>query len=698
MSKPLLSDLNPQQREAILHTGGPLLILAGAGSGKTRVITCKFAHLAKKLHPNSILTVTFTNKAADEMKERISGFLKNGLSYAWIGTFHSQCNKILRKEIGALGYGGDFTIYDDDDQASLIRHILKDFKLYEALYKGVQAQISSLKTSLTTPEEFLARCDGFGFEERLARVYVRYQDELKRSNALDFDDLIMLTIRLFMENPKILKKYNDAFGHILVDEFQDTNHAQYVLLKLLSSAHKNICVVGDDDQSIYRFRGADVNNILNFEKDFPGAKVIKLEKNYRSTENILKVSTGIIKKNAKRYDKLLLTNKDEGEKVYYCWLSNEEDEAKHLAKVMRELYLRGVCDFKDFAVLYRVNSQSRVLEETFNSERIPYKILGSVGFYQRKEIKDLIAYIRLFINPDDNVSLRRVINCPPRGIGASTLSRIEQHAKKKSASLFAAMNDLIQSEGLTASMKEKLELFKNALLSITSIKYKDAAELIMGIIDRIGYMDFINEDRADNITEMISSAEGKDIREFVDRLSLFTNLDSTNTENAVSLLTLHSAKGLEFPVVFITGLEEGLLPYFKAKSPDEIAEERRLLYVGMTRAKDILWLTGAGKRRLYTKIQEQEPSRFIKDIPHECCQRIEKSIKTHIVASAAFAKPMISKKLTPYMVGSRVKHPRWGVGVIRDCDGEGEEQKVTVNFPNVGIKKLALRFANLVTI
>jgi DNA helicase-2/ATP-dependent DNA helicase PcrA len=695
MSKTILEGLNPQQKEAILHNGGPLLILAGAGSGKTRVITHKFAYLAKKLSPNSILALTFTNKAADEMKARIAALTKKDLRNSWIGTFHSQCNKILRKEIGVLGYNRDFSIYDEDDQCNLIRHILKEFKIYEALYKGILSRISSLKSASITPEEFLSKGDGFGFEDRLARVYIRYQDELKRCNAVDLDDLIMLTTKIFEEHPDILKKYQQRFQYILIDEFQDTNTAQYKLIKLLASSHKNICVVGDDDQSIYGFRGANINNILNFEKDFPTAKVIKLEQNYRSTQNILHVSGCIIKNNPKRKAKTLWSERKGGEKVLQCWFGTEEEEAKYIAKLIKGLYLKGMYDYNDFAILYRINLQSRVLEDTLRHEGLPYRIVGGVSFYHRKEIKDIIAYMRLALNRDDNVSLRRIINCPPRGIGDSTLSKLEQEAKKKSISLFAAIKNVIKSGGVTSSAREKLEGFLSIIDKISSGKYKDAADMLSKIYTKTGYSEFINDERAENVQELIASAEGKDIKEFVDRVSLITSVDDVDNSNAISLMTLHSAKGLEFPVVFIAGVEEGVLPYFKAKGTEEIAEERRLLYVGMTRAKDLLWLTGAKRRKLYAKVQEQEPSRFLNDIPEESCQKIEKILKDTPYTAARKQRIKTFKPAAAYSVGARVRHPKWGIGVVRDCYGEGDDQKITVNFPEIGIKRLALKFANL---
>ncbi len=697
MSNAILEGLNAQQKEAITHSNGPMLILAGAGSGKTRVITRRFAYLSKKISPNSILTVTFTNKAAGEMKERIAELSKKDLKKTWIGTFHSQCNRILRKEISALGYQNDFSIYDSDDQCNLVRHILKEFKICEALYKGIVGRISGLKAQSVTPEDFLSNGEGFGFEERLARVYVRYQDELKRCNALDFDDLIMLTVKLFESHPDVLEKYRKKFKHILVDEFQDTNAAQYNLLKLLSSGHSNICAVGDDDQSIYGFRGANIKNILSFEKDFPKAKIVKLEQNYRSTKNILHVSGCIINENQQRREKTLWSDRDTGEQVCQCWFGSEGEESTYIAKMIKELYLKGMYNYTDFAILYRINVQSRVLEDALRHEKIPYRVVGSISFYQRKEIKDMSAYMRLSINPDDNVSLRRIINTPNRGIGASTLSKVEQYAKKNNFSLFASIKGLMKANGMTAAAKEKLDAFLKIMNDISSGSYKDSADMLRTIYIQTGYNEFIEEARAENVREFIDAAEGHNIDDFVSSISLMSGEENADQkENVVSLVTLHGAKGLEFPVVFISGLEEGVLPYFKAESPQEVDEERRLLYVGMTRAQDLLWLSGARKRRLFAKVQEQEPSRFLSHIPQEVCRMIVKPASKATSSPTKVSKRIKSfKPVSAYAIGSRVKHPKWGVGVVRDCYGDGEDQKITVNFPAIGVKRLALKFANL---
>ncbi|NJD56573.1 MAG: ATP-dependent DNA helicase PcrA [Nitrospirae bacterium] len=696
-----MQHLNPQQKQALEITDGPLLVLAGAGSGKTRVITHKFAYLvkAKKTSPDSVLTVTFTNKAANEMKERIRGLLGKELKSSWVGTLHAQCSRILRRDIGALGFGHDFSIYDEDDRCTLIRHILKEFKIYEALYRGVSSRINLLKASLIGPEDFLSVGDGFGFDEKLAKVYVRYQDELKRSNALDFDDLIMLVVKLLKENPKVLAKYQEQFPYVLVDEFQDLNYAQYQLVKLLAQKNRNICAVGDDDQSIYKFRGADVTHILNFEKDFPKTKVIRLEQNYRSTQNILDAAHAVISGNINRKPKKLWTDRGDGEMVNFCWLTSEEEEAKHIAKVVKELYLKGAYKYRDIGILYRVNLQSRAIEDALREMGLPYHIIGGISFYQRKEIKDIIAYMRLVLNREDNVSLRRIINTPSRGIGAATLTKIENEAKKKSISLFESMKLCIRGTGIIASTKEKLTSFVDLIEKLSAAEYKNAGELLKSILDKVHYLEQLDEERRQNVSELAASADGRDMQEFLDKVSLMTNMDHASEGNYISLMTLHNAKGLEFPVVFVTGMEEGLLPYFKAiGNNEEVSEERRLCYVGMTRAKDILFLSGARKRKLYAKLQEQEPSRFMKDLPKKSCRWIEKvadprSIK--IVCDATKKKQDAKKVRSPFSAGCRVKHPVWGIGVVRDCYGDGEDQKVMVNFPQIGLKRLSLRLANL---
>jgi DNA helicase-2/ATP-dependent DNA helicase PcrA len=686
------------QREAVLHASGPVLVLSGAGSGKTRVITCRFSNLVKKkkLPASSIFTVTFTNRAADEMKERISGSISCDLKQNWIGPFHTLCNRILRKDIKTLGFKPNFIIYDEDDQSSLIRNILKEFNIYEALYKGVASRIGMLKATLISPEDFLSQGDGFSFDEKLGRVYLRYQDELKRCGALDHDDLILMTVKLLEENADILKKYQEMFPAILVDEFQDTSRAQYRLLRLLAGKSKNICAVGDDDQSIYRFRGADLSNILNFEKDFPGARIIRIDQNFRSSQNIIKVAGCVIAGNGHRKPKALKGDGIGGEKVFYRCLNTEDEEAKSVARAIKDLYLKSNYEYCSFAVLYRVNLQTKALEDALREEDIPYHVIGGPSFYHRKEIKDIISYMRLAINNSDNVSLRRIINSPARGIGATTINKIEQEAKKNSASLFKTIKVMLQNNGIAASFKDKLSVFVKTIDRFASHNYKNAAEMIKDIVDKTGYLDELEEDRIQNVLKLASSAENVPATEYLDRISLPSANDEPMPSKAVSLLPLHGAKGLEFPVVFIIGLEEGILPYFKAfDNAAEMQEERRLFYVGMSRASQILSMSSAKKRRLYSKIQEHEPSRFLADIPKDCCTWVERSVQKEKKTGDKVLISSAHKKLPSFIIGARVKHPAWGEGIVRDCSGDGEEAKVTVNFPGVGLKRLAAKLANL---
>jgi DNA helicase-2/ATP-dependent DNA helicase PcrA len=691
----LIQSLNPQQRDAVFYIKGPSLVLAGAGSGKTRVITYRFAHLVHslKIPPTSVLTMTFTNKAAEEMKQRVGNLLNKNTKDMWIGTFHAICNRILRKEIENLGYKRNFAIHDEDDTCSVIRSILKEFRIHEALYKGISCKMSSLKASLIDPEKFLAMTndneDHYGFDEKFARVYVRYQDEMKKNNALDFDDLIMLTVTLFEKYPEILKKYHDEFPYFMIDEFQDTNIAQYRFAKLLAGKNKNICVVGDDDQSIYRFRGANVKNILSFEKDFPKAKIIRLEQNYRSTQNILNAAGEMIIQNPSRKRKKLWTEKDAGEKLFYCITNDEKEEARYIARSIRELYLKGKHSYGDFAVLYRVNVQSRALEEALREFGLPYKVIGGISFYQRKEIKDIISYLRVVNNPQDFISIKRIINCPPRGIGTATINRIENESRKRNKSFYEVLKQMATGNGEAATgLKAKLNTFVKLIEKLMSYKTSDARSVLQQIIGKSGYKEWAGEERNRNLKELVDSAEGKDIRTFLDSTSLFSSMDAPHGGDSVSLMTLHSAKGLEFPVVFITGIEDGLLPHFHTfKSPEELQEERRLFYVGMTRAQELLILSSARKRKLYSLMQKQEASPAY----YQCIEKKpRKEMVTHTVEMPA---SLIGS--TPFVTGARVRHPKWGVGVVRDCYGEIEDLKVMVNFSSVGVKRLSLKFANL---
>jgi DNA helicase II / ATP-dependent DNA helicase PcrA len=692
-----LDDLTPSQKEAVLHAGGPVLVLSGAGSGKTLVLTCRFSSLVKKkkLPTSSIFTVTFSNRAADEMKRRISSLTGCDHKQNWIGTLHSHCSRILRKDIGAIGFKPNFIIFDEDDQNSLIRNILKEFNIYEALYKGVSARISMLKSSLISPEDFLSQGDGFSFDEKLGRVYMRYQDELKRCNSLDHDDLILSTVKLFEKNPDILKKYINMFPALLVDEFQDTTRSQYRLLQLLAGKKMNICAVGDDDQSIYRFRGADISNILNFTRDFPGARIIKIDQNFRTSQNILKVCGSVIAGKGHSKPKTLKTICGCGEKVFYRCLNNEEEEAKCVARSIKDLYLKSNYEFDKFAVFYRVNLQTKALEDALRDEDIPFHVIGGSSFYQKKEVKDIISYMRLALNCNDNVSLRRVINSPARGIGVTTINKIEQEARKNSASLFKTMKVMLHNNGIAPSFKDKLSSFVKTVDRFSSHSYKNAPDMIKDIVEKTGYLDDLEEERIENVLELASSADNIAPMDFLDRISLPLTNAPPIPGKSVSLAPLHSAKGLEFDVVFIIGIEEGILPYFKAfDNAAEMQEERRLFYVGMTRASQILSLSSAKRRRLYSKIQEHEPSRFLADIPRECCTWVERSVQKEKKTSDKMLMVPL-KKIPSFIIGARVKHPAWGEGIVRDCSGDGEETKVTVNFPGIGIKRLQAKLANL---
>ncbi|MBF0457930.1 MAG: DUF3553 domain-containing protein [Nitrospirae bacterium] len=693
-----LDKLSEEQEAAIDYMDSPVLVLAGAGCGKTQLITHKYAHLYNKDREKygSMLAVTLTNKAADEMRDRISYAISsdpaNGTKGMWVGTFYSQCNRILLKEKAAIGITDNYVIYDSEDQCRLIRHILTDMKLYEALYKGVASKISYFKSSLLTPDELLSTYNNFDFDEKLLKVYVRYQDEMKKTNALDYEDLISYTIRLFEENPGILDRYRQIFSYILVDEFQDTTFAQYQFLKLLATG--NILVAGDDDQNIYKSRDFEADNILaKFETDFENTKLLRLEQSFRFTQNILKVSGSVISKNKQRKQKILWSDKQSGEKVCHYWFMAEEDEAKYIAKNIKDLYLKGNYAYSDIAVLYRVSLQSKVIEDALRNERIPFKIIGSSTIYHKRETKNLISYLRLIWNKDDNVSIRWIINQPNRGITANALNKIEIEAKKEGISIYKAILKLSCAKGFSTSVKEKLVNFLALLDLLSENKDITLSNAIKLIGTHTSYIEALDEQALNDISEIMFRSGNLPLGEFLANVSLTTANDDVRSSSAVSLTTLCNVKGMEFPVVFISGLEDGLIPYFKAtETSEELDEERRLFYLGMTRAKDILFMTGARKRRLYAKFQNQEPSRFLKDIPKDCCLWIEKNA---IPANAASKIPLPQPVEFPYNTGCRVKHPKWGIGVIRDCYGEKNDIKVTVNFPDVGVKRLALKYANL---
>ena len=720
----ILADLNPPQREAVLHTEGPLLILAGAGSGKTRVITHRIAYLIGELNirPWNVLAVTFTNKAAEEMRERVANLLgAEGLN-VWVGTFHATCVKILRKSAQHLGLRSSFVIYDEGDQLALLRMCLRELDLSERVIhpRVVQSRISRAKNDLLTPAEYAAQAADY-LEERVARIYYRYQAALQRNGALDFDDLLSETVRLFLERPMILTSYQDLWSYIMVDEYQDTNHAQYRLIRLLAERHQNLAVVGDDDQSIYRWRGADLGNILDFERDYPLCKVIRLEQNYRSTKSILEAASSVIAWNRGRKEKRLWTDNDAGEPIGFCHARDEEHEAAFIVETIRHLAVQEGYSFDDFAVFYRVNAQSRVLEDALRRAVVPYVIVGGLRFYERKEIRDLLAYLRLIANPADSVGFLRAVNVPPRGVGRTTLDRLTQFAMASGLSLWEACAE-IEKHGLLPTRQLKaLQDFRSLIERfVMRLPETSVPDLVSTLLHETGYVAELEKEgtpdalsRIENLRELISAAqdftqrsEDTSLHAFLDMVSLLTDVDEglKDTGGKVTLMTLHMAKGLEFPVVFIAGMEEGLFPHGRAYTdPEELEEERRLCYVGMTRAKRRLFLTTAVQRRLYGAESFNLPSRFLEEIKPHLLHRIEALTLSSASTLEGSHQPSpryeVEEDQIPfvdfYQPGVRVRHPEWGVGRIRERIGHGEEMKVVVTFSGIGTKKLKVKYAQL---
>ncbi len=718
LTDPILADLNPPQQEAVLHGEGPLLILAGAGSGKTRVLTRRIAHLIGRrgVQPWQILAVTFTNKAADEMRRRVERLLgARGLAVA-LGTFHSICVKILRRWHRELGLRSSFVIYDEADQLSLIKDCLKSLDLTERTLnpRGVAARISRAKNELLTPGEYAAVANDFT-EERTAKVYALYQERLRLSHAVDFDDLLMLTVLLFRDRPPALSYYQNLWRYVLVDEYQDTNHAQYQIVNFLTRAHGNLTVVGDDDQSIYRWRGADLNNILDFERDHPGCTVIRLEQNYRSTQTILDAAGGVVAHNIGRKGKTLWTENPTGEPVVFCQARDEQAEAEFVVRTIRRLAVENGHSLDDFAVFYRTNAQSRVLEDALRREVTPYVIVGGLRFYERKEIKDILAYLRLVANPDDAQSFKRIVNVPPRGIGQASLDKLEGLALAERISLWEACRRAGDRKILGPKAVQALTDLV-ALIERTRARLDVATvpELILELLETTGYLaDLKNEgtveaeSRIENLQELVSAArefversEDQSLQAFLDSVALIADIDElAEGRGAVTLMTLHSAKGLEFPVVFITGMEEGVFPHARALTDDEeLEEERRLCYVGMTRAKDRLFLSAALSRRLYNNTAYNLPSRFLDEVPAHLLERVDGLLEGRGAPRQTAAGPS-GEADEPFVdhlqVGMRVRHPDWGIGTIRERIGEGEDLKVVVTFAGVGRKKLAPKLVRL---
>jgi DNA helicase-2/ATP-dependent DNA helicase PcrA len=716
-----LKDLNPAQREAATHASGPLLILAGAGSGKTRVLAYRIAYLVgvEKIDPQKILAVTFTNKAAGEMKSRVEKLLGKAGFDIWVSTFHSLCARILRVEAGVLGYTRAFSIYDEDDQLSLIKKCMEELNIStkEFSKEAIQNHISKAKDKLIDWQEYASLTHDF-FEEKVAKVYELYEKKIKEANAFDFDDLIMKTAEIFKNYPPILNKYQNRFEYILVDEYQDTNHAQYVLVNLLASKNRNLCVVGDEDQSIYGWRGADIQNILDFERDYPDAKVVKLEENYRSTQVILDAATAVVRNNKKRKGKTLYTQMKGGEKLRLFHVESDILESKASVRRIQHLMQKEKNTRSDFVILYRTNAQSRLFEQELRDNGIPYIIVGGVRFYERKEIKDILAYLKVIANPKDDLSLKRIINVQVKGIGEKTISRIEDFCRTQSLSLFEGINQIEEIEGIQPRFRNTIFNFSQMMQLFLEAKEKLPVDgLTEKIAEKSGYLDELKkektieaENRIENVKELINAtsefrerSENPTLEGFLEEVSLITDIDQwDNTRDAVTLMTLHSAKGLEFPVVFIVGLEEGLFPISRSlDNPSDLEEERRLFYVGITRAKKRLFLSHARFRRRFGEMTNLR-SRFLDEIPEELLQ-----IEDYVSPRAdAFAKPDLERieeffpeTATVYdtllQVGTRVIHSHWGEGQIIQREGFGENLKLTVVFKGGIKKKLLAKYADL---
>ncbi|WP_371932708.1 DNA helicase PcrA [Bacillus carboniphilus] len=716
--------MNDQQKKAVQKTDGPLLILAGAGSGKTRVLTHRIAYLMaeKQVAPRNILAITFTNKAAREMRDRVTNLVMDRGEDVWISTFHSMCVKILRRDIDRIGINRNFSILDSSDQRSVIKQIVKDKNLDPKQFdpKAILGSISGAKNELITPEPY-EKTVASPWEQVVSDVYKEYQKRLVKNQSLDFDDLIMTTIQLFQRVPEVLEFYQRKFQYIHVDEYQDTNKAQYRLIKMLASRFKNICVVGDSDQSIYRWRGADITNILSFEKDYQHAQLIMLEQNYRSTKLILEAANGVIENNAGRKPKKLWTENDEGKKITYYQAERETDEAQFVVGQIQELLKEQSCKLSDIAILYRTNAQSRVMEEMLLKSNINYTIVGGTKFYDRKEIKDMLAYMRLIANPDDDISFERIVNVPKRGVGATSVDKIRQYAVTNGLSMFQSIGEIEQIP-VSSRVKNTLIDFRAMVTNLEQMQeYISVTELAEELLDRTGYREMLisertieSQSRLENLDEFLSvtqsfekDSEDKSLVAFLTDLALVADVDQLDEEEPeipeekAVLMTLHSAKGLEFPIVFLIGLEEGVFPHSRSLMEEsEMEEERRLAYVGITRAEKQLYLTSAKMRTLFGRTNMNIESRFIKEIPASLVENLNDKLNPKR-ADSRFAKrsnrppfKQTGGDQTLWVVGDKAQHKTWGIGTIVRVKGEGSDQEIDVAFPNpVGIKRLLAKFA-----
>ncbi|MDQ9149601.1 DNA helicase PcrA [Bacillus velezensis] len=731
ISNQLLSGLNPVQQEAVKTTDGPLLLMAGAGSGKTRVLTHRIAYLMAEKHvaPWNILAITFTNKAAREMKERVESILGPGADEIWISTFHSMCVRILRRDIDRIGINRNFSILDTADQLSVIKGILKERNIDPKKFdpRSILGSISSAKNELIEPEEFAKSAGGY-YDQVTSDVYTDYQKKLLKNQSLDFDDLIMTTINLFERVPEVLEFYQRKFQYIHVDEYQDTNRAQYLLVKQLAARLENICVVGDSDQSIYRWRGADIANILSFEKDYPSANVILLEQNYRSTKRILQAANEVIKNNSNRKPKNLWTENDEGIKLSYYSGDNEFGEGQFVAGKIYELHSSGRRKLSDIAILYRTNAQSRVIEETLLKSGLNYNIVGGTKFYDRKEIKDILAYLRLVSNPDDDISFTRIVNVPKRGVGATSLEKIASYAAMNGMSMFQAIKQ-VDFIGVSAKAANALDGFGAMIENLTNMQdYLSITELTEEILEKTEYREMLKaeksieaQSRLENIDEFLSvtknfeqKSEDKSLVAFLTDLALIADIDQLDQKeeesggkDAVTLMTLHAAKGLEFPVVFLMGMEEGVFPHSRSLMEEaEMEEERRLAYVGITRAEEELYLTNAKMRTLFGRTNMNPESRFIREIPGDLLENLNEK-KTPRMQPGRKVQPKRGPVSRPvsyanktggdslsWAVGDKAGHKKWGTGTVVSVKGEGESTELDIAFPSpVGVKRLLAAFA-----
>jgi len=754
-----LNSLNPEQREAVLHLSGPLLILAGAGSGKTRVITSRIAYLVGNGHaePHEVLAVTFTNKAAEEMRARVEALLGADVSGMWVSTFHSLCARLLRREAPAIGLSRDFVIYDSSDQLTVVKQALKSLHVDESFVqpRAALSRISHAKNRMEGPEAVEANAGWNRRDEQIAKVYAYYLNALKESNALDFDDLLLRTVELFEQSERVRTKYAEQFKFVMVDEYQDTNRPQYLLITRLAGMHRNLCVVGDPDQSIYKWRGADLRNILDFEQDFGEAKIVKLERNYRSTQIILDAASAVISQNRNRKDKRLWTDRKGGDRIVYFRGGDELEEADFITRTARAALADDV--EATVAVLYRTNAQSRTIEDALMREGIAYKVVGGVRFYERKEIKDALAYMRLIINPHDDVSLRRVINVPARGIGKGVMEAVEQLPADDDDALMdalpllaAGLQPALSANSLWARLVRGLErrafpgraaasltAFRDLMVKLTEMARQESVSIAIGkMLDQSGYLQDLREERSEdaesrveNLAELVSAAREYESREqepslggFVDRLSLLSDVDEEQgaRDARVWMMTLHSAKGLEFPVVVLAGLEEGLFPHSRSSDDEEeLEEERRLCYVGMTRARSRLVLTGAARRRIFGEYQSSEPSRFIDEVPADLIERKAASFSSSSGYQGNF--PHYEFRTNPYgrgrrvkeaeptysyededqstgialRLGMRVRHPQFGIGTVLSVERLDDDTKLVVRFTAVGQKTLRAKYARL---